>query len=94
MKRVRYDKEKDKFLREKRGVGFKTVARLVKQNKALAILDNPNKNKYPNQKMLLIKVKNYIYVVPFVETDTEIFLKTIYPSRKHTKKYFKNYKLK
>jgi hypothetical protein len=37
--------------------------------------------------MLIIEFKNYAFLVPFVESDDEIFLKTIIPSRKATRKY-------
>jgi len=37
--------------------------------------------------MLIVEYKNYAFMVPFVESDNEIFLKTIIPSRKATKKY-------
>ena len=44
-----------------------------------------NVEKYPHQKILFIEIGHYIYIVPFVENDEEIFLKTIIPSRKYTK---------
>ncbi|MEA1911142.1 MAG: toxin, partial [Spirochaetota bacterium] len=47
----------------------------------------PNKNKYPNQQIFIIKIDSYIYYVPYIESDNEIFLKTIIPSRKLTKQY-------
>jgi len=34
-----------------------------------------------------LDIGNYAYLVPFVETESEIFLKTIIPSRKATRKY-------
>ena len=39
--------------------------------------------------MFIININNYAYLVPFVEDEKEIFLKTIIPSRKATKKYLK-----
>ncbi len=47
----------------------------------------PDREKYPSQRILVVKIKAYAYLVPYVETDTEIFLKTIIPSRKATKQY-------
>ena len=52
----------------------------------LDVLDNIN---YPNQKIFVLEIDNYVYLVPFVENEDEIFLKTIIPSRKFTKKYLK-----
>jgi hypothetical protein len=37
----------------------------------------------------VVQVDNYIYLVPFIETESDIFLKTIIPSRKATRKYLK-----
>lgn len=37
--------------------------------------------------MIIVNVENYAYIVPFVEDDVKVFLKTIIPSRKMTKKY-------
>ncbi len=55
-----------------------------------ALLDNfvhPNKDAYPNQKIFVVEINQYAYIVPYVESDDEIFLKTIIPSRQATKKY-------
>jgi len=41
------------------------------------------------QKMFIVEINNYAYLVPFVENEKEIFLKTIIPSRKATKEYLK-----
>jgi len=49
--------------------------------------NHPNKKKYPNQKILIIDVDEYAYLVPCVIDKDEYFLKTIIPSRKATKKY-------
>jgi len=50
-------------------------------------MDHPNKDKYPNQKIIIVNVDGYAYLVPFVIDGNEYFLKTIIPSRKATKKY-------
>jgi hypothetical protein len=41
--------------------------------------------KYPNQRIFIIDIEDYIYLVPFVEDEKSMFLKTIIPSRKMTK---------
>ena len=51
------------------------------------VYDHPNQEKYPGQKIFEINLNNYIYLVPYSETDNEYFLKTIIPSRKATKSY-------
>lgn len=49
--------------------------------------DDPNQKRYPGQQIHAIGVEGYVYLVPFVESEEEVFLKTIIPSRKATKKY-------
>jgi hypothetical protein len=52
----------------------------------LDIIDNPNKN-YPHQLIMIMQIYDYVYIVPFVDEGDRLFLKTIIPSRKATKKY-------
>jgi len=40
--------------------------------------------------MMVFNIEEYIYLVPYIETREEIFLKTIIPSRKSTKEYLEN----
>ena len=53
----------------------------------LVILKHTNQKRYPGQKIYVVEINNYVYLVPFIETENEIFLKTIIPSRKATKNY-------
>ena len=83
-----WDPEKNKLLKQTRDISFEEIVICILENKIKAVLQNPNKNKYPGQKIYLIEYNNYIYVVSFVKKGKdEIFLKTIYPSRKYTKEY-------
>ncbi len=82
-----WDNEKNKWLVAERGISFERVIYLIENNGLLDVLDHPNTAKYPHQKMFIIEIDAYAYLVPFVESGNEIFLKTIIPSRKATKKY-------
>ncbi len=86
-----WDDRKNDFLRVKRGISFEEIILCIKEGFTIDILEHPNQSKYQNQKMFLVKRDDYIYAVPFVVDDRndEIFLKTIFPSRKYTKKYLK-----
>jgi hypothetical protein len=53
----------------------------------LDTVDHPNQERYTGQQIHVIAVEEYVYLVPFVESDDEVFLKTIIPSRKATKSY-------
>jgi len=88
-KRVRFSYEKNEWLKEERGIGFEDVLLSIENGDLLDDLEHPNRDKYPNQYVfiILVRIKNYVYVVPYVENEDEIFLKTIIPSRKMKKKY-------
>lgn len=53
----------------------------------LDIVEYPNPEKYKGQRIFIVKMRDYAWLVPFVESEDEIFLKTIIPSRKATRKY-------
>ncbi len=76
----------DKLIRE-RGVSFEEVLLAIEAGHVLDIIDNPNQAKYHGQKAYVLEIRQYIYFVPFVKRAGEIFLKTIIPSRKLTRKY-------
>ena len=87
MKKIRFSKEKDKWLRKVRKVGFEEVIKIINEGQIIDEIDHPKRK---NQKFLIIRINDYIHVVPFVESEREIFLKTIYKSRKFDKHYTKN----
>jgi hypothetical protein len=53
----------------------------------LDILEHPNQQQYGGQRIFVVQRDEYVYLVPFVEDDKLIALKTIIPSRKATKQY-------
>lgn len=84
MKYLNWDKEKNEILKRERGISFEEIAYLIESENIVAIEVNPSR---PNQKIYILEIDSYIVVVPFVENENEIFLKTAFPSRKYTKKY-------
>ena len=87
MSHYAWNSEKNAELIEERGISFERVVYHIERDGLLEVISHPNLSKYPNQKMFIVNVGNYAYLVPFVENGREIFLKTIIPSRKATKKY-------
>lgn len=84
----RWNDEKNELLKNGRGVCFEQVVLAVEKGDVLVVSDHPNRNKYPNQEMMVVNIGGYVYLVPFVrENDITFFLKTIIPDRKATKKY-------
>ncbi len=82
-----WNTEKNAELIDKRGISFERVIYHIERDGLLDVIDHPNHTKYAYQKMFIVNVNNYAFLVPFVENDSEIFLKTVIPSRKATKKY-------
>ena len=70
-------------------MGFEDVLLAIEMGNVLDYLVHPNPEKYPNQSVfiILVSIKNYVYIVPYIEDETTIFLKTIIPSRKMNKRY-------
>ena len=89
MKDYHYNKEKNDFLRKNRGIDFKEVIKALNDKRLVDVIDNPNIEKYPNQRIFLVNIWKHIFAVPFIEEEDYIFLKTIYPSQKYTRKYLR-----
>lgn len=87
MKRFNWNTEKNEQLRVERGISFEEILFHIQNGDILDILEHPNQNKYGGQRILVVAVAEYAHLVPFVEDDKEVILKTIIPSRKATKKY-------
>lgn len=81
--------EKDAQLRQERGIGFQDIIFHIDHGDLLATVAHPNPEKYPDQDILYVRVDDYVYMVPFVRSDEGMFLKTIIPSRKATKRFLK-----
>ena len=86
MKRFNWDIDKNKKLIKERNISFEEVVFFIEQGQVLDIVDNPNP-KYRHQKMFVLDIAGYVYLVPFTETNESYFLKTVFPSRKATKEY-------
>jgi len=84
-----WDEEKNQQLKEERDISFEEVVIALDEERVLYRGDHPNQNKYPGQKIVVVEIKDYAYVVPFIEDGEKIFFKTIIPNRKATKKYLR-----
>jgi len=87
MKYFSWSAEKNELLKKERKVSFEEAVLCIEKGKLLDILEHPNPEKYPGQRIFVINIRGYACLVPFSETDDEVMLKTIIPSRKATRKY-------
>ena len=87
MKYFEWNEEKNEKLKKDRNISFEIIVSQIELGNLLDIIEQPNKDKYENQNIYVVEYENYVYLVPFVEDESKIFLKTIIPSRKATKKY-------
>ena len=86
---VNYSDEKNDILKQTRGICFEDVELSISLGEVLAVKPHHNIEKYPNQMLLIVFIKNYTYYVPFVKEKDGMFLKNIIPSRKYHKIYSK-----
>jgi uncharacterized DUF497 family protein len=82
-----WNPEKNEKLILERGISFEEIVLNIELGHEIEIYDHPNQDKYPEQKISAVIVEDYVYLVPFVENEDGIFLKTIIPSRKATKRH-------
>lgn len=87
MKPINWNSDKNMTLKAERSVSFEEVLVAISQKALLDVVAHPNQEKYPNQRIFIVRIRGYAYLVPFVETAEEIFLKTVIPSRSATKTY-------
>ena len=82
-----WNDDKNEFLEQTRGVSFEDVVFHIQNGDVLDIIKHPNEARYPNQRILVLNIEGYVYLVPYVKEKDTWFLKTIIPSRKATKEY-------
>ncbi len=87
MRTFKWNTEKNEVLAKDRGITFEEIVEIIASGAKVVEVDHPNKKQYPNQRILIVDVSGYAYMVPFVKEGNEYFLKTIIPSRKATKKH-------
>lgn len=89
MRQFNWNAEKNQRLMNERGVSFEEVVLALQTGGLLDDGPHPDRKKYPNQRLFVVRIDDYAWLVPYVESDSEIFLKTIVPSRKATRKFLK-----
>jgi uncharacterized DUF497 family protein len=89
VKHFSWNAEKNNVLKRERGLSFEAVVFHIERGDVLDILEHPNHDRYPGQRIFIVEINGYAHLVPFVEEEHEVFLKTIIPSRKATNFYLR-----
>ena len=87
VRRFNWNPAKNVQLKRERGISFEEVVFHIENGDEVDIFDHPNQDRYPRQRISVVVIDDYAYLVPFVESGTEVFLKTIIPSRAATRRY-------
>jgi uncharacterized DUF497 family protein len=87
LKYFTWDNSKNEKLRAERGISFEEVVFHIERGDILDVLEHPNQERYRGQRVIVVQIDDYAYLVPCVGEDQSIVLKTIIPSRKATRKY-------
>jgi uncharacterized DUF497 family protein len=88
MKSINWNTNKSNLLKAERGICFEDVVFYIEKGEILDDYSHPNQQDYPGQRIMVIGISNYVYLVPYIENEEELFLKTTIPSRKATHRYF------
>lgn len=87
MRQLDWNDEKNETLKQERGITFEDIVYHLSHGGLLDTIQHPNQQQYPGQRIFIVNVEGYVWIVPFVEDSDTIFLKTIIPSREMTKIY-------
>jgi uncharacterized DUF497 family protein len=87
VKRIEWNEEKNRQLHQERGITFESIVIAIEDGYLLDVVDHPNQKDYNHQRIFVVDIDGYVVLVPFVEDNEKIFLKTAYLSRKFTRDY-------
>lgn len=80
MKELAWSSRKNDWLKKHRGVSFDDII----QAELIGVEEHPRR---PHQRIMLFLYRGYVWIAPYVESPDRYFLKTLYPSRKYTRRY-------
>jgi hypothetical protein len=83
----RWDESKNELLKKLRTISFEDIVVRVVGGDLLDVIEHPAPERYPGQKIFVVRIDDHVVLVPFVEDERTVFLKTIFPSRKMTRIY-------
>ena len=85
-----WDPDKNALLQRTRGLGFEGIVTAIMTGGLVANMPHPHQERYPQQRVLIVAINNYAYVVPCIVTGEVVELITLFPSRKATRDYLRS----
>jgi hypothetical protein len=89
VKQFKWNSVKNAWLKKNRGISFEEILLDIQNGKLLGKVDTPKPEKYPGQKIYIVDHDGYCVLIPHIEINDIVFLKTLFPSRVATKIYKK-----
>ena len=86
-----WDPDKNAVLQRTRGLGFEVIVTAIMTGGLVANMPHPHRDRYPHQRVLIVAINNYAYVVPCIVTGEVVELITLFPSRKATRDYLRGH---
>lgn len=68
----KWNDKKNECLRQDRGITFEEVVDHIAQGDLLDTIEHHNPTRYPGQRIFVVSMKGYVYLIPFVEDDETI----------------------
>jgi uncharacterized DUF497 family protein len=87
LKYFTWDNAKNEKLKTERGVSFEDMVFHIERGDILDIVEHPNQERYRGQRVIIVQIEDYAFLVPCVHEEDRILLNTIITSRKATRKY-------
>ena len=84
-----WEDKKNQKLKRERNVGFEAVVTAIQEGDVVDDYPHPNRKKYAHQRLMVVIIDAYAYLVPYIDKRGTLVLKTVIPSRKATKRYIK-----
>ena len=84
-----WSEEKNLWLKLERSISFDEIVEAIQEGHLLDFREHPDQFKYPGQYLMVVKIRDYAWVVPCKPEGDKIKLITAYPSRKYTRKFLR-----
>ncbi len=75
---ITFGRERNELLKQNRGIGFEEIIAAINAGKIPGVFGHPDQTQYPHPKIYVVEALDYVYLVPFIQNEDGIFLKTAF----------------